>query len=380
MRNEALSLYVKRKSGKGQSIRWKIRTALSTLLLLAVTALLSFAVVFIFSMADGLDNVLQLLGSGTLVSYDEIEPSLLPPQSYVNEVKTTQALCYSLDESALVTVKGVDDDYFFSERRDALNLDLIDNPTTLDGIIISRILASELSVEAGDNLALMIYDADMERIRPVYLFIEGTYSTGYSEFDSSLVFTSGDLAGGTRQWEIYTASDASSFENDLVSRGYNVVGYQRIYASIYSNIKTSVTLLSAVVTLLAFLAGFFSISVSAEYIERDKRDIALMMLSGSSSRDMAGCYMMITVRRVLYALLSGLALGIAAALLFIPFLSGVNVQDYPFLQSYVTDFPVRIPYVMLLAVFIVLLLSSCLSLFISLRKGTGASLKGALVS
>ena len=72
MRNEALSLYVKRKSGKGQSIRWKIRTALSTLLLLAVTALLSFAVVFIFSMAYGLDNVLQLLGSGTLVSYDEI--------------------------------------------------------------------------------------------------------------------------------------------------------------------------------------------------------------------------------------------------------------------------------------------------------------------
>ena len=192
--------------------------------------------------------------------------------------------------------------------------------------------------------------------------------------------TSEDLAGGTRQWEIYTASDASSLENDLVSRGYNVVGYQRIYASIYSNIKTSVTLLSAVVTLLAFLAGFFSISVSAEYIERDKRDIALMMLSGSSSRDMAGCYMMITVRRVLYALLSGLAVGIAAALLFIPFLSGVNVQDYPFLQSYVTDFPIRIPYVMLLAVFIALLLSSCLSLFISLRKGTGASVKGDLVS
>ena len=380
MRNEALSLYVKRKSGKGQSVRWKIRTVLSTLLLLAVTAVLSFAVVFIFSMADGLDNVLQLLGSGTVVSYDEIEPSELPPGTYVNEVRTTQALCYSLDESALVNVKGVDDDYFFKERRNALNLDVIDNPTTLEGIIISRILASSLSVEAGDNLALMIYDADMERIRPVYLFIEGTYSTGYSEFDSSLVFTSKELVGGTRMWEVYAQSDAEDLENDLVSRGYNVDGYQRIYASIYSNIKTSVVLLFAVVTLLAFLAGFFSISVSAEYIERDKRDIALMMLSGSSGQDMAACYMRITVRRVLYALLAGLVLGIAAALFFIPFLSGVNVQDYPFLQSYVTDFPVRIPYGMLLALFIALLLSSCLSLFASLRKGTGASLKEALVS
>ncbi len=380
MKNEALSLYVKRKSGKGQKASWKIRALLSTLLLLAVTMVLSFAIVFISSMACALDDVLQLLGSGSLVCYDEPDNDDLPQGVFVNEVRTAQALCCSLDENALVTVKGVGEDYFFKERAESLNLSFHDNPTTLEGIIISRILADRLSVGEGDRVALMIYDSTAGRMRPVYMYIEGTYSTGYSEFDSSLVFTSEDIAGSERMWEIYTQGDVSELENELVSRGYNVVSYQKLYRSIYSNINNSVDILNAIVTLIAFLAGFFSISVSAEYIERDKRDIALMMLGGCSSQDMASCYMRITIRRVAYALVSGLLLGTGAAAVFIPFLSTVDVSKYPFMQSYVTSFSIHIPFGMLCTLIVALFSSSFISLLVSLRKGTGASIRGALVS
>lgn len=380
MKNEALSLYVKRKSGKGQKASWKIRALLSTLLLLAVTMVLSFAIVFISSMACALDDVLQLLGSGSLVCYDEPDNDDLLQGVFVNEVRTAQALCCSLDENALVTVKGVGEDYFFKERAESLNLSFHDNPTTLEGIIISRILADRLSVGEGDRVALMIYDSTAGRMRPVYMYIEGTYSTGYSEFDSSLVFTSEDIAGSERMWEIYTQGDVSELENELVSRGYNVVSYQKLYRSIYSNINNSVDILNAIVTLIAFLAGFFSISVSAEYIERDKRDIALMMLGGCSSQDMASCYMRITIRRVAYALVSGLLLGTGAAAVFIPFLSTVDVSKYPFMQSYVTSFSIHIPFGMLCTLIVALFSSSFISLLVSLRKGTGASIRGALVS
>ena len=65
MRTRDLALYISRKSGRGQPLSWRVRAMLSTLLLLFISFALAFSIVLIESMAQGLDDVLQLLG-GTL--------------------------------------------------------------------------------------------------------------------------------------------------------------------------------------------------------------------------------------------------------------------------------------------------------------------------
>ena len=77
MRTRDLALYISRKSGRGQPLSWRVRAMLSTLLLLFISFALAFSIVLIESMAQGLDDVLQLLGGGSVIAYDRPDDGLL---------------------------------------------------------------------------------------------------------------------------------------------------------------------------------------------------------------------------------------------------------------------------------------------------------------
>lgn len=380
MRGQDLELYVARKSGRGQSLSWKVRAMLSTLLLLFISLVLSFSIVLIESMAQGLDDVLQLLGGGSVIAYDRPQDGLLSPEDHLSRVQTTSALASSATGSALVTLRGVDDDYFFPRRSRVLDLETIDNPTTLEGVTISRMLARELGVGLGERIAMMVYDASIGRVRPVLLFIEGTYSTGYGEYDGTLASTSPSVTRGEDSWEIVTRQDVDGLVTSLRASGIEAYSYRQLNRTTYENISLSVASLDVIVVLIALLAGFFAVSLGAEYVERDRREIALMMLSGHDDSDMARCYVSITMRRVLTALASGMVLGLAAASLFIPLMSSLDAWSIPALQSYVTNIDVCVPVWTLLVLALSLAASAYVSLRVSLRNGTGVSLYRALVS
>lgn len=376
----SLAFYVRRKAGRGQSLGWKLRTSLSTLLVVFIMMALSFSMSFIRSMADGLEDVLQLLGGGSVTCLAEPEASMLPEDAIVSAVESTSALAYSGHATALVSVKGVDDDYFFPSRREALDVQLVENPTSLHSVVVSRQLADQLSVEAGGRMALMLFDSSLGRARPVYLFIGGTYNTGYGEFDSVLVFTSRAIIDGQSSWEVMTEGDADALASSLSSAGIPSMSYRQANRSIWANIQLSVTSLSVIVILIAFLAGFFALSLAAEYIERDRRDIAFMLLMGTSSREMESCYVRITLKRVAVAASAGTILGLVLASIAIPLLSQLDASAFPALQSYVTNFSLHVPVLMLIAMVIAMLLSASVSLHLSLRKALGSSLRQALLS
>lgn len=376
----SLAFYVRRKAGRGQSLGWKLRTSLSALLVVFIMMALSFSMSFIRSMADGLEDVLQLLGGGSVTCLAEPEASMLPGEAIVSAVESTSALAYSGDATALVSVKGVDDDYFFPTRREALDVQLVENPTSLHSVVVSRQLADQLGVEAGGRMALMLFDSSLGRARPVYLFIGGTYNTGYGEFDSVLVFTSRAIIDGQSSWEVMTEGDADALASSLSSAGIPSMSYRQANRSIWANIQLSVTSLSVIVILIAFLAGFFALSLAAEYIERDRRDIAFMLLMGTSSREMESCYVRITLKRVAVAASAGTILGLVLASIAIPLLSHLDASAFPALQSYVTNFSLHIPVLMLIAMVIAMLLSASVSLHLSLRKALGSSLRQALLS
>lgn len=379
MSNEALRLYSSRKSGRGQRLSWRLKAGLPTLLLLFISACLSFALVFTRSMADGLDLALQVMGSGTVAALHEPDASVLPEGAVVDRAQTASALAYSETGSCLVSAKGVEEGYFNEIRTEALGLELVENDTTLRPVIISRSLANELGVEPGGRMALMVYDADPGRARPVYLHVSGTYSTGYAEFDDRIVYTSPDVTLSRDTWEILAPdADPEAIKAALRSGGVPSSTYRETQAATWANINLSVRLLDIIVALIAFLAGFFAVSVSAEYIERDKRDIAMMILMGAESREMGSCYMRITMTRVVLAVAIGMAAGLALVSAAVPVLSSLDTWEHPALSSYVTNFSVHVPWPALAAVALALFASALASLWLSLRKGVGADLRLAL--
>lgn len=367
MRDEALALYIRRKRGQGQALVWRLRAILPALLLLFVSLALSFAIVFIDSMSGGLSAVISVLGQGDLVIYDETLPASLAGAD-AEAVRMAAALAASEDATALVSVKGVDDDYLSGYRASVMDIGWVENPTGLNGIVLSRMLASQLGLEAGGRVVLMIHDASLDRVRPVYFFIEGLYSTGYADFDESLVYISQDLVDGGLCWEVMVDGDADALASSLRSQGHMVASSRQLYPGLWANLDLSVGLLSTIVVLIAFLAGFFAISVAAEYLERDRHDIALLSLGGVEEGRIAHAYLSITLFQVVVAVLAGMLLGLMAAMAFIPFLSSLDAYEVPALQSYVTNFSVSIPAPTLLMMLLALVLSAWISLRFSLSR------------
>jgi len=377
---EAIRLYSKRKSGRGQSFTWLMKSYLPSLLIFFITLTLSFALIFVSSMSKAIDRTLQLLGSGTAVSYSPVELSQLPPASSVSKVETTGALAYSQSQNTLVNVKGVDSAYFTSEKEDILKMRRCENDTSLRGVILSELIASKLEVTLGDRVAMLLYDKSLDRTRPVYLFIEGIYSSGYNEFDEALVFTDIEVVDGITSYEILSSLPEEELLDALADEGISAIGYKNLYHSIYENIRLSVSLLNLIVVFVALLAGFFALSVSIEYVQRDKKDIAGMLLIGFSREDVVKSYIRITMSAVVTSVVLALLGGIGLSYLIQPVLSSLDVVAFPALQNYVISFEVSIPFGMLILLLSATCLTSYLSLHLSLRKYVFSSLKEALVS
>lgn len=378
--SSGVSLYVRRKAGAGQSIRWCIRAYLPALLIVFITLALSFALVFVSSISDATRETLRYLGSGDVATYEYIPSTLLPADAAVYETHTSGGVAYSADNTALLSVREVGEDYFFSERRERMKLELIDNDTTLRGIIISKESASKLNVSLGDRIALLMYETERERARPFYLVVEGIYSSGYSEFDSLQAYTFDTLVGGSAIYEIFTSEDADALSAELRSQGYSAESYRTMYAGIWSNIDLSVSLLNIIVIFVAVLAGFFAVSISQVYIERDARDIASLLLVGFSRESVVSIYRRITLVSVALSALIGMVLGVALSFAAAPILSSLDTVKYPALGNYVLSFTVHIPFLMLLVLYAALSAASYISLKITLSRYVFSSLKEALVS
>jgi len=366
--------------GIGKPFWWVVRQYLPALLILIVTALLSFSCIFVESMSSAIDSVLVLLGSGDVLVTEDFDRGLLSEGSIVFETESADAIAASDDKVVLLSLKGVDEDYFYAERAGRLKVKGVENTTGLKGIMLSEIEMAELGVHLGDKVSLMLYDGKRGRARPVILFVEGSYSSGYREFDASLAYTSKDVAESGVSYEIVTDEDANTLEARLRSEGYNAYSYRNLYPSLYDNLTLSVRLLSFIVVGIASLSGFFALSVSAECIERDRRDIAGLFVVGFSPDDIVKGYRLISFGLVAVSSVLGTAIGIASSYLLSPLLSSLDPVKHPALQNYILDFSVTVPPEKLALMVLALLFTSYASLLVALKRSIFSDLHGALVS
>lgn len=366
MKESDLGLYIRRKSGHHMSFRYKISVFLPALLVLLVSFALNFSQIFILSMAEGIEKILIYLGSGSVRVAGHYDGK---GEGEVFYVKESGALAFSADDSAPLYLKGVDfDSYFTDERRSLLRLEMEEYDDVLNPVIISRRIAEVLCVSPSSRFTILVYDEDMDRTRPLLVTVAGIYDSGYMEFDSMLSYIPSALLKGSEHSEIIL-SDSESVDDyvaSLSSSGYPATSYKRLYSGIYENVGFSVNVLYGVFIILVILASFFSSNISFYYIDRDKKDIALLFLSGLSLSRIRRVYASMTIRIVFIATAFGLLSAILFSFLTPSILSSLSSHGFAALDAYLTSFEIIIPFARIIAVNAFLLLCSYLTLLIAL--------------
>ncbi len=366
-----MSMYILRKIGFKNGIPFFISAILPAFLILLVSLLLVFSLSFITSMVSAMEDVMANLGSGH-VTVDGLQDLDGPGFYSVDKVVTSEALAFSGKASAALYVKGVDfDSYFNPKRLDVLNFSSLGDLNVLNPVYLSSSLSKELGVDVGDRLSILIYESSTNRTRPLLLTCAGVFSSGYNEFDSVLCYVDRNLVeDGDKRTEVLLGDESSIDEviGDLTLSGYTARSYKSVYSDLYSNVEFSLTILYGIFFILALLAAVFSSNIAFDYVSRDRKDIANLMVLGLGKKDVARIYLVITLSFVFVALLVGLIFGIALSFLIPGMMEALGRLDFAALDAYMTSFDVSIPLGKILLMLGGLFFSSCLSLLISLRK------------
>ena len=366
MKLSDLSLYIKRKMGFGMPLSYKLRVLSPAVLIVLVSLVLNFSLIFIISMSQGIENLLIYLGSGNIMVMGKMEEG---EAFSTYETRYSGSLAFSESSSSPMYLKGVDfSSYFTKERRDVLHLEY-EAFDALNPVILSKELSSRLSLDISDRFSVLIYDDNAKRTRPLLLTVAGTYDSGYMEFDSALAFVPLSTLDGAICTELVTnrGYDDEAILIALRENGYDAYSYKSLYSAIYDNIELSVNTLYGVFVILVILASFFAGNISISYIDRDMGDIAMLSLSGLSDGQIRKVYRVITLSSVFISILIGLILAISLSFLSPAIISYLSDAGYEALDAYLTSFEIVIPAFRLFAVNLLLIVLSYISLLISLR-------------
>ena len=200
MRNDGEGLYLKRKEGRGMGVKWTLHSLVPALLIVLITALLVFAMVFISSMTTAIDRMIVMLGSGNIVLYDDFDISDWEKAEKYH-VTTSSGVVFSDNGKSLVNIKGIEEGYFAGERGETLKLSTIES-TARNPIIVSKTLSDRMKLDFGDTMTLMVYEEEKNRARPVLVTVTGIFDSGYAQLDRYLCYVDYSLLGGEGVWEV----------------------------------------------------------------------------------------------------------------------------------------------------------------------------------
>ena len=359
-------LYIMRKCGEKMSWNYRVSALIPLLIIFLISAVLSFSMIFISSVSERIDRMLQLFGSGTIAAV--AVPENLPEGTEVSLTCTSQALLYSADGTTAAAVKGVMDGYFDGYRSEELELSTIEGEFT-NPSVISSALASALGLELGDRLTMMIMDTE-GRARPYLLTVRGIFASVYPQLDSHLIYVPLELVDGTNTWEILLAEgeDDASVLSAIRNEGIFARSYREIYSSAYRNIGTSLSVMHLVLAAVAVLAAYFSSDIAESYTSRDEKDIKALLMMGLPMKTLRAVYLRITMAAVSMAAIAGIVAGTLLSFFSPSLISMIASRNASLLAYYVTSLEVSIPFASLIVMLLLMLAVSAFSVFIFLRR------------
>ncbi len=369
MKNDGIRLYVRRKCGSGKDIRYILSHFLPSLIVFLIVMTLTFVMIFISSMTEAIDRMIENLGSGSITTSQYVDVSKYKG-ALIDEVKEADGILYTSNGKSLVHLKGVDiDSYFSPERKDALKLSLSDSSYTNE-IIVSSTLASSLSLDKGSRMTLLLYETDNERARPVLVTVSGIYSSGYAELDRYLAFVDISLVDGETSYEILLDKNENVEKvlHSLWNSGVYAVSYKDKYSSLCSNVDQSIMILNVILVFVAVLAAFFSADIAHVYTVRDRRDIALLRLMGMREKNVRVIYRKMTILSVAVSTLLGVLFGSLLSLLSPHIINFVAMKEPEMIEYYISSFTLSFPYSSILIMVALMLLCSSITLRIELWR------------
>lgn len=365
--NSASGLYIKRKLGFGNSLKYKLSALLPILIVLLITMVLVFSLIFITSISDAIEKAIIYLGSGEIYSREDISDKDFIKTSCF--VRNGQGIIYGENGESLVYLKGVDKSYFDNERKAVFHID--EAPLERNSIIISESLSASLSLNPGDKLTLLLYESDKNRARPYLLSVAAVFDSGYKELERYLAFVDISMLESADGGYESIVKDGITTESAIVRLAYDGIhaeSYKTLYSSIYQNVKSSVSILYVIFGAIAILAAFFSSDAARVYIDRDKKDIGAMLLLGASHNALRRIYLRITLNYIFLAALFGSIFGILLSLRIPSLVSFIAKEHSAILDYYIKEFSIIIPYSSIAFIVVIVVIVSALSLMISLGR------------
>ena len=368
MRSDGEGLYLKRKEGRGMGVKWTLNSLVPALLIVLITALLVFAMVFISSMTTAIDRMIVMLGSGNIVLYDDYDISGWDGADKYH-VNTSSGVVFSDDGKSLVNIKGIEDGYFYGERGETLKLNTIES-TARNPIIVSKTLAERMKLDFGDTMTLMVYEEEKNRARPVLVTVTGIFDSGYAQLDRYLCYVDYSLLGGDGEWEVVLQdnNETDKRAQELWEKSIWCETYKDKYSSLYLNVQQSVTILYVILVSVALLAAFFSTDIVHVYLSRDWRDIAALSILGMAKERIRRIYLILSLRSVMAASLLGTIIGLVLGSLSPLLIKAVAISNPGLVEYYISSFYVKVPWSAIILMILAMALLSLLTLFISIRK------------
>ena len=368
MRSDGEGLYLKRKEGRGMGVKWTLNSLVPALLIVLITALLVFAMVFISSMTTAIDRMIVMLGSGNIVLYDDYDISGWDGADKYH-VNTSSGVVFSDDGKSIVNIKGIEDGYFYGERGETLKLSTIES-TARNPIIVSKTLAERMKLDFGDTMTLMVYEEEKNRARPVLVTVTGIFDSGYAQLDRYLCYVDYSLLGGDGEWEVVLQdnNETDKRAQELWEKSIWCETYKDKYSSLYLNVQQSVTILYVILVSVALLAAFFSTDIVHVYLSRDWRDIAALSILGMAKERIRRIYLILSLRSVMAASLLGTIIGLVLGSLSPLLIKAVAISNPWLVEYYISSFSVKVPWSAIILMILAMALLSLLTLFISIRK------------
>ena len=367
--SDAGRMYIARKCGKGMGLGYLLSSLTPLLLLLAVTAALSFSISFIVSLSSRIDRMMQVMGSGSVRTLQLPPSDALPEGSETASVRNGSGLIYSEHGESAVILKGIGGDYFSGMRGREIGIGGI-MEGTLNPTVVSSSLAASLSLSDGDRFTLLMWEESRGRARPVLCTVAAIFPSVYPQLDSHLAYIPLSLLDSQLSYEILLpeGTDPDRVVEDLWHSGIRAESYRSMHSSLYGNVKSSIAILYPILAAIAVLAAFFSSDAVQVYISRDMEDIRAMLILGMQPRALRRAYMLITLFPTAVSAILGAAAGAVLSLLSPAMLGWIGERNPGMLDYYVTSFLPVVPVHLLLLMIVLLLLVSFISLSFLLRR------------
>ncbi|MDD7201984.1 MAG: FtsX-like permease family protein [Sphaerochaetaceae bacterium] len=329
-------------------------------LLLLISLLVSYGLVFVNSMVEGIQQRYVMLGDGEITvqgAYPEGEQVIL-----------ASALIYGSSSVRPIALKGVGDSYFSAGRRAALrSLSRLEEQDT-HSVTLGRTLANELDLKLGDKALVVIAIGDS--FRPMLCKVGGIYDSGYAELDANLAFLPSKALepyGFPVQTELVVGKGLEQSLRQIREEGYSARAWYEEEDDLVENLVTSRKLILVIFCVIILLGAYFASEFASVLVYDRRRDIALLSLLGSTRRSITRAFIRGICLLESMAVFLGLVLGILLSFLSRPLLGAISDYGFPSLTYYLLTFTIRIPLGQLALVALLLLVASVVSAAIGIR-------------